>query len=93
MKIGYRRHAIVRMLGRGISPREVEEAIVEAKERYYDVVHGVTVCVRRKDDRALIIAYVVAGEDVSVVTVYSPSKVDKVVERKVNSGRWRVWSR
>ena len=45
----------------------------------------------KRETPPLIVAYRIDGRDFVIVTVYTPSNIDKVVERKVRLRRWRPW--
>ncbi len=74
MKIRYTLHAIERMRQRGIGREEVEvclnnpDKIIEGKEFK---------CVKKLDDKALIVIYRIEVDIIIVITAYYTSKLHK----------------
>ena len=88
--IRYTRHALERMKKRRILEESVSHVVLSSVERYVDEERGVLIAVKRETP-PLIVAYRIDGRDFVIVTVYTPSNIDKVVERKVRLRRWRPW--
>jgi len=69
MKVKYSRHALQRLRKRGISRREVEEALVSGQRRNPQE-HGTIKCVYTKKDYKLVIIYHQQKEKYLIVSAY-----------------------
>ena len=69
MKVRYSKHARERLRSRGISRREVEEALMGAQRRSLQG-HGTIKCVYTKKDFKLVVVYQQQKENYLIVSAY-----------------------
>ncbi|ADC64442.1 conserved hypothetical protein [Ferroglobus placidus DSM 10642] len=80
-------HIRERMLEYNISEQEVLEAIKEPDSLYLDVLTGRFVAVKKTGSKA-IVAVFEKNDETTLITVFPTSKINKVVESRIRSGRW-----
>jgi hypothetical protein len=71
MKIRYIRHAIEQIRERGISKRDIEEAVMKGQERYVQV-NGRIKCIYKKKNKTLIVIYKQDKENYKIITAFHP---------------------
>ena len=69
MKISYISHAKDRMKERGISIKQVEEAIVKGQNRYIQK-NGRVKCIYKDQGKRLIVIYRQSKENYKVITIF-----------------------
>ena len=88
--IGYSKHARERMALREITKRQVSAATRKPDVVYDDVTSSALVAVKRTNNRYLVVVYApLEGGRKRIVTLYSASKVDRLIRMKLESGAWR----
>ena len=71
MKVSYIPHAKEQMVERGISSKQVEEAIIKAQKRYIQR-NGKVRCVYKNKRKELIVIYRQNKENYKVITAFYP---------------------
>jgi len=81
-------HAIEKMKARHISESDIQSALKEPSDLFYDVEHETFVAIKPLRDRYLVILCTRKNETLSVVTVYFSTKIDKLIDSKIRRGAW-----
>jgi len=80
-------HARWRLKRRKIDLSEVIDCLPNPDEILYDVKEKTFVAVKRLNGKILVVAYVVEGERVRVVTAFRSDKLN-MIKNRIESGRW-----
>jgi hypothetical protein len=56
---------------------------------YEDVEHGVTISIKKVNEKSVMLAFRSEGGLVKVITLYYTSKLDRLVKAKTGRGAWR----
>ena len=95
MKIEYTEHARLRLEVRGIEEDEVEHVLSPPHSLYYDILTDTLIAVGKRARRQghwLIIAFRRTGDTYRVVTVIDARNAERLISRRVASGRRiQVW--
>lgn len=81
-------HALERMSLYSISPEDVERTVQSPKRKFFDIATGRYIAVGKKNGHSLVVVYEKSGGETLIVTTYHTSKIDKIIETKLSSGRW-----
>jgi len=58
-------------------------------ELFEDVEHGVTVAIKKMNEKSIILAFRKEGGLVKVITLYYTTKLDRLVKTKMGRGAWK----
>jgi Domain of unknown function (DUF4258) len=86
----YSKHARMRLRVRRVSKHQVVATIGDPDASYEDVGSATLVAVKRMNGNHLVVLYVVEEKETRVVTVYHASSVDRLINRKLKRGVWKV---
>ncbi|RLI82815.1 hypothetical protein DRP04_03075 [Archaeoglobales archaeon] len=79
-------HAKTRMEEYGIKEDGVEETVREPEKLFLDIKTGGLIAIRKYGEKHLVVVYE-SNEEIVIVTVFSTSKINKIVENRVRNGR------
>jgi hypothetical protein len=80
-------HAKLRMSDYRISESEVEEVVKNPEKLFLDLKTGRIIAIRKWMDKHLVVVFE-KNDLIVIVTVFPTSKVNKVVEKRIEKGRW-----
>jgi len=80
---------------RSIGKNEVERVLLSPREVYFDVVTSNMIAIGERLSRHgywLIVVYTKSNDVYRIVTVIDVKSLNKIVQRRIRSGRWvRIW--
>ncbi len=74
---------------RSIDAEAIADAIEKPEQEFNDLEHHAKVTITTTGRKHLIVAYTRRGDAITVITVYSTSKLDKLIASKERRGAWR----
>ncbi len=74
---------------RSIDEEAVAEVIEKPEQEFDDLEHHAHVTIRANGNRHLIVVYTRRGDATTVITVYSTSKLNKLIATKERRGAWQ----
>lgn len=80
-------HAKTRMEEYEIKESEIEETIKYPEKLFLDIKTGRLVAIKKHGEKHLVVVYE-SNEEIVIITVFPTSKINKIVESRVKSGRW-----
>ncbi len=81
-------HATERMSLYSISSEDIARVLQNPKRKFFDVATARYIAVGEKNGHSLVVVYEKSGGEILIVTAYHTSKIDKIIETKLSSGRW-----
>jgi len=69
--------------------QHIRRALKDPDELYEDVEHGVTISIKKVNEKSVMLAFRSEGGLVKVITLYYTSKLDRLVKAKTGRGAWR----
>ena len=81
-------HARDRMSEFGISEQEVIESIEVPDAVFLDILTGRFIAVKKQTESRALVTVFEKNDDITIVTVFPTSKINKVLESRIKSGRW-----
>ena len=88
LKISLSKHAKIAVADREISAASILQALQKPDERFFDISTNHNVTVKRMKGGALIVVYDIVGRSHEIVTVFSTTKAEKIIRKKVEIGYW-----
>lgn len=70
----------------GIKEDGVEETVREPEKLFLDIKTGRLIAIMKYGEKHLVVVYE-SNEEIVIVTVFSTSKINKIVENRVRNGR------
>jgi len=91
VKIEFSNHAKFKLKERNIDESEVMSVLKTPLTTFLDIETGNMIAIGNrtvKSDHKLIVAYVVRGDIVKVITVIDISKREDIIKKREEKGRW-----
>jgi hypothetical protein len=88
LEIRFTKHAIEKVNARYIFESDVQVTLNEPDNKFYDEEHQTFVALKFVRNRYLVILYTHKDETFRVVTLYSSTKIDKLIKSKIRRGAW-----
>lgn len=89
MTIEFSPHAKKRLKIRGIAEAKVISSLKNPDKVLFDEDTGNFIAVKKINDKILVVAYMIAGNVVRVMSAFITSKLD-IVDKRIRKGRWRI---
>jgi hypothetical protein len=89
MSVQFSRHALEKMRRRNIKTPDVYATLRFPDEVYEDVEHGTMVSMKKVNAKSIILVYKMEVEVVKVITLYSTTKLDRLLKAKMVRGAWK----
>jgi len=89
LSVEFSRHALEKALLRNVKMQHIRRTLRYPDELFEDVEHGVTVAIKKMNEKSIILAFRKEGGLVKVITLYYTTKLDRLVKTKMGRGAWK----
>jgi len=83
------RHALEKALFRNINMQHIRRTLNNPDELHEDAEHGVTIAIKKVNQKSIILAYRSENGLVKVITLYYTTKLDRLIKAKTGRGAWK----